>query len=349
MTSSGNSIEERQRHRVVVTPVGRSRGHVSQGPTDVTSFLLCSPFLTVEVWSHGARLVAVNVPDRNTVAANVILRYAGLHDYDDPQSAHGYLGATIGRTANRIANARFELGDTEYRLSANDGLNHLHGGAIGFDQHVWASTSEATTEHATVEMTLERPAGDQGYPGDLTMTTLFRLSENILTIETTATTSSKTIVGTTNHAYWDLAGTGTVKDHTLLVEASGYVPVDDQLIPLGTIANVGGTVFDFRSRRMLGPVLDGGGLDHCLVLDPEESRQVILEDPGSGRAMRMTTNQPGVQVYTGSYLPDPFTGICLEPQYLPDTPNTPEYGSAVLEPGAKYRHWTTYEFGCTAT
>ena len=345
MIGTTSSLEGRRRHHVVTSHVGRTRGHSTQVPTDVTSFLLTSPFMTVELWNHGARLVAVNVPDRNKHTANVILRYATLPEYDDPYSAHGYLGATIGRTANRIGNARFSLDGEECLLSANDGVNHLHGGAIGFDQHVWAASHEASEEHASVEMTLESPAGDQGYPGALTMTTSFRLRENTLHIETTATTSSMTIVGTTNHAYWNLAGQGTIEHHTLLVAASRYVPVDDQLIPIGTLTDVEGTVFDFRRRRKLGPVLAGGGLDHCMVFDRAEPQPVILEDPASGRAMRMSTNQPGVQVYTGSYLPEPFTGVCLEPQHLPDTPNNPLYGSTLLVPGAHYRHWTTYEFG----
>lgn len=345
MIGPTTSLEGRRRHHVGTSHVGRTRGHSTQVPTDVTSFLLTSPFMTIELWNHGARLIAVNVPDRNKQTANVILRYANLDEYDDPYSAHGYLGATIGRTANRIGNARFHLDGEECRLSANDGVNHLHGGAIGFDQHVWSTSHEASAEHASVEMTLASPAGDQGYPGDLAMTTSFVLCENTLHIETTATTSSMTIVGTTNHAYWNLAGQGTIEHHTLTVEAARYVPVDDQLIPIGPLADVEGTEFDFRRRRKLGPVLAGRGLDHCLVLDRVEPPQVILEDSTSGRAMRMSTNQPGVQVYTGSYLPDRFTGVCLEPQDLPDTPSNPPYGSSLLVPGAQYRHWTTYEFG----
>lgn len=334
--------------RCVERPAGISRGHHLQGPTPVTAYALRSDTLAVEVWDHGARLVVVETADRDGGIDNLVLRHATLAGYDDVAGDGAYLGATIGRYANRIADSRFRLDGVAIELDANEGANQLHGGPIGFDQHVWTLAGTRTTDDgASVSLRHVSPSGDQGFPGTVSVETTYEVAGDRLRIDTVATTDAPTVIGSTNHAYWNLAGSGTVTGHQLRLAADRYLAVDDQLIPIdGPPLAVDGTAFDFRGGRDLAEVIADGGIDHCFVGQTNEAMVARLAHPASGRTMTVRSNQPGVQVYTGQYLRVPFSGVCLEPQVLPDTPNRPDFGSCELRPGDEYRHWTTYDFSC---
>lgn len=323
--------------------MGRTRGHVHLPPSEVTAFVLEHGRLRAELWDLGATLVVMEVPDRDGMPADVVRRHADLAGYDDPDDRAGYLGATIGRYANRIAGGRCPVEDTVLSLARNDGPNHLHGGRIGFDQHVW--TAEIDTEATAVTFTHVSPDGDEGYPGRLEARVTYRLTDSALKIAYEATTDGTTLVNLTNHAYWNLAGGGPVTDHELTVAADHYLPVDGAGIPTGAPAPVAGTRFDFRERRPIGPP-DDGGFDHCYLLDGGVDGRPAAElvDPRSGRRLRLHTDQPGVQVYTAAHLDPPHTAVCLETQVPPDTPNRPALGSAVLRPGETYRHRTVHAF-----
>jgi aldose 1-epimerase len=210
---------------------------------------------------------------------------------------------------------------------------------------VWAGVPYLDDDSAGVEFSHVSPDGDQGYPGRLDVTVDYRLDAESLSISYRATCDAATIVNLTNHTYWNLAGLGTIADHTLRIAASRYVPVDAELIPTGGTALVAGTRFDFTQPVRVGDRIGVDGIDHCFVFDEASiADQVELADPASGRAMVVTTDQPGVQLYTGHQLADRFAALCLETQLPPDTPNRPEFGSAVLRPGETYRQSTRHLF-----
>jgi len=319
-----------------------TRGHSGQDPTVVFAFVLAAGDLSAEVWSYGATLVGVQVPDRRGVAANVVRRHRSLTDYEDNGD---YLGAAIGRYANRIAGGRFNLDGVAYQVGMNDGPNHLHGGRIGFDQYVWQAEPDAGGE-ASVVFSHHSPDGDEGFPGNLDTRVRYTLGEDSLTIEYEAVTDAPTVVGLTNHAYWNLAGDKTISDHVLQVHAEHYLPVDEGLIPLGAPAPVAGTGFDLREPRRLGDAVATGGFDHSYVLDDRAGLRVAAElwDPASGRAMTVETDRDALQVYTANYLDPPHTGVCLEAQCAPDSPNQTALGSAILRPGDTYRQLTRHSF-----
>lgn len=311
-------------------------------PVPVTSFALSSDDLSVEIWDHGARIVGIFAPDASGEYANVVLRHPTLGDYTS--DGHAYFGATIGRHANRISHARIRIGGRTYELDANEGAHQLHGGPVGFDQHVWKTVGFSPNTVMLRHVSLN---GDQGFPGNVVVDVTYALAGSRLTIETTATTDADTVFGTTNHTYWNLAGDGTIADHVLTAPAKGVVPVDDELIPTGHINAVAGSHFDFTEPASLQAVTAAGGIDHCLVFT-EAGATASLAHLASGRSLTITSNQPGLQVYTGQYLPDPFSGLCLEPQQLPNTPNHPEFGTSLLRPGERYRHHVMYDFGIVA-
>ncbi|CAN5630358.1 galactose mutarotase [soil metagenome] len=326
--------------------------------------------LRIEVLTYGAHLIGVWFPDRHGAVDNLV---ASLRDddggpdldgYEDPQ-ANPHLGSIVGRYANRIAGASFELDGAVVELLANEGVNQLHGGPVGFDRYVW-SASGATDDHgAQVVLRHDSPDGDQGYSGTVHLEVTYRVDiDGTLTIAMAGTTDAPTVLNPTNHAYWNLGGTGapdcSVAGHQLRVDADRHVEVDYQLIPTGQLLAVDATVFDLRNespveRLLYDPSLWGtGGIDHCLVFGAAASGGVVgldgvsgvggvaeLSEPVSGRRMRLETDQPGLQVYTSNHgagaLPRHST-ICLESQSLPDAPNQPGFPSAVLRPGETYRH-----------
>lgn len=319
-------------------PIGTTLGHGTQGPTEVEAIAVGTrEGLAVTVLTYGGHLTEVLVPDRRGRRANVVLRLPDLRAYED-RSRNAWFGALVGRYANRIAGARFTLDGVEHQLAANEGPNLLHGGPIGFDRHVWTATTTEDDEGVEVVLRHVSPDGDQGFPGRLEVEARYRLDvRDRLTIGFEATTEAATVVSLTNHAYWNLAGGGTVTGHILQVAAQQVVEVEDG-IPTGRLTPVRGTRFDHRGGRRVRP-----NLDHCLVLEDTDP-QAILTDPASGRRLTLRTDQPGLQVYSGCHLQPPTTAVCLETQQFPDAPNHETFPSAVLRPGERFLARTELTF-----
>jgi len=319
--------------------------------------------LTMNVTDYGARLVALEAPDREGQRANVTLGFDSAEKY----AAHtAYFGCTTGRYANRIANGKFTLDGQEYKLATNAGTSHLHGGKKGFDRQVWKAEMFQTKDAAGVTFQLRSPDGDEGYPGTLDVTVVYSLTaNNELKIEYTASTDKPTVLNLTNHAYWNLAGAGSgdVLAQKVFIAADNYLPVDETLMPTGKIAPVKGTVMDFTEAQPIGSriaetkkdVPPPGGYDHCYVLRGNKgtlSPAGRVEDPQSGRVMEVFTTEPAMQFYTGNFLDGaPNNGghkqhaaFCLETQHYPNSPNQPAFPSTVLKPGQTYKQTTIYKF-----
>lgn len=321
--------------------------------------------MTAQVSTLGAALHSLEAPDRDGKYADVVLAdHALAATLAKPQ----YFGTTVGRFANRIARGRFTLDGRAYQAPVNDGPNSLHGGTAGFDKVVWEVVDSAP-DH--VALRYVSPAGDQGYPGTLTVTATYALEgDGRLAIEYRASTDEPTLVNLSNHAYWNLSGegSGTTMAHELTIAADEYTPVDETLIPTGQFVPVAGTVFDFRNPKAIGrdlrdgsepQLLRGRGYDHNWVVSRApagELREVArVRDPGSGRVMTLSSAQPGLQFYSGNFLDGTTVGksgrvyrqgdaFVLEPQLFPDTPNRPSFGSARLAPGQQYVNRMVYRF-----
>jgi aldose 1-epimerase len=316
-------------------------GTLSDG-TPVHRWTLERAGVRVRVLSYGGIVQSVEVPDRDGRTANVVLGFADLDGYlTHPEP---YLGALIGRYANRIAHARFPLDGLTYALEPNNAPNSLHGGVHGFDKRVW---EVEPVEHG-LRLSRVSPHGEEGFPGRLEVSATYTLdASGALRLVYEAVTDAPTVVNLTNHSYFNLGGpgSGTAGDHELRLAASRYTPVDADLIPTG-VAEVADTRFDFRTARKVG-----AGYDHNFVLDkgvteaPEEVAE--LHDPASGRVLTVATTEPGIQVYTADHLGEPFVpcqGLALETQAFPDSPNRPEFPSTELRPGGAYRSETVYGF-----
>ncbi|RFU86638.1 galactose mutarotase [Streptomyces triticagri] len=328
--------------KILRSSVGRTAGHIGQGSTNVDSYTLdTGQGLSVTVWTYGASLVEVRVPDRDGVLGNVVLRLPNLRMYEDPE-INAYIGATVGRYCRCVRNGRFSLDGVEYELDHNDGSHHLHGGSLGFDKYVWTADAETVDDRMVLRMVLQSPDGDQGYPGALTAEIRYEVdADSRLSFDFQATTTASTITGFTNHAFWNLGGPGhTVDDHQLTLNSSRFVAFDNHLMPLsGPPRLLVGTPLDFQSAREVGVQR----VDNFYVLDDEEWAAELVH-PRSGRRMRVTTDQPGIGVYTGDHYRLPRAGICLETGAWPDAPNRPDFPSVRLDPGQTYRHHTTHEF-----
>lgn len=321
--------------------------------------------LEAELLPFGATLARLRAPDREGRLGDVLLTLAELSDYRRP---HPHVGATVGRFANRIGGASFELDGRRYPLAANDGAHHLHGGPFGFDRRPWREPECFSVSGGSgVRMRLHSAAGDAGYPGALDVVASFTLrDDDTLCIEYRATTDAPTVVSLANHAYFHLddAGASPVLDHVLWLAAAHYTPVDDSGLPDGSIAPVGGTPFDFTTPRRLGDriaelVAARGGYDHSFVLEAGGDPTAVvarLEAPRSARVLEIRTTQPALQLYTGNFLegdlrcragvrPRRWHAVCLETQAFPNAPNEPGFPSARLDPGALYRQETVYRLG----
>ncbi|MFD8806543.1 aldose epimerase family protein [Streptomyces sp. NPDC059597] len=297
----------------------------------------------VRVLSYGGIVQSVEIPDREGRPADVVLGFPSLADYLTHRGP--YLGALVGRYANRIAGGRFPLDGRTYALARNDGPNSLHGGEEGFDRRVW---DVERVEHG-VRLSRVSPHDEEGFPGRLEVTATYTLdASGALRIAYEAVTDAPTIVNLTNHSYWNLGGPGAghAGGHELRLAASRYTPVDAGLIPEGAPLDVTGTRFDFRAARKTG-----SGYDHNFVLDkgvtaaPEEVAE--LHEPSSGRTLTVSTTEPGLQLYTADHLGAPFApgeGVALETQHFPDSPNRPDFPTTRLDPGEVYRSETVYGF-----
>ncbi len=251
-----------------------------------------------------------------------------------------YAGAVVGRFAGRIAQGRFALGGRAFELSRNDGSNHLHGGAEGFDKKTWAAKK---TDRA-IEFSYSSPDGEEGYPGNLSVVVSYRLTEqNELVIRYRAETDKPTPVNLTHHAYFNLAGEGTILGHELEIAAQSYVPLTGDLIPTGEIAPTHATDFDFSHPTAIGARRQGD-YDHCFVLGKQSGLKLAarLRDPNSGRLLEVLTTEPGLQIYTGKFLAASHQGIALEAQHFSDSPNQPGFPSTVLRPGELLESTTIY-------
>ncbi|MFS8097504.1 galactose mutarotase [Lentzea alba] len=313
------------------------------GDTDVHRYVLSWPgALTVRVLDYGAVIQSLEAPDSQGVPANVVLGYPTLDEYvanNRPGASRVFFGAVIGRCANRIAGGRFTLDGVEHTLPLNDGPHCLHGGPAGFDTRVWSATELHDAGSVGVRLELVSPDGDQGFPGTVTTSVTYRLERKRLIITYRATTDAPTVLNLTNHTYWNLAGSGDVYGHSLLINADHYCPVDDTLIPLGAPKAVEGTAFDFRRARPIEH-----GFDHNWVLNGT-GPAAVAHDPVSGRTLFMWTTEPGLQFYAGNFLtPTPGAGFALEAQHFPDSPNRPDFPSTVLRPGDVYHQETIFEF-----
>jgi aldose 1-epimerase len=302
--------------------------------------------------SYGGIITSILAPDHEGAMADIVLGFDSLDGYVSP---HPYFGAIIGRYANRIANARFTVDGVDHRLTANDGRHQLHGGVTGFDRVVWHVSPEP--HNNTIAFEYESRDGEEGYPGTLQARVAYRLSDdNELIVTYRAATDKATHVNLTQHSYFNLAGEGSrdVLDHRLSIDADRYVPVDATLIPVGVIAPVAGTPFDFRSARPIG-----GAYDHNFVLNSYSGgvRHVarVLE-PTSQRTLDVFTSEPGLQFYAGNSLDGRLVGksgrayvqhggFCLETQHYPDSPNQPAFPTTLLRPGEIYESTTIFKFG----
>ena len=321
----------------------RPFGATPGGETASLHTLMVSPGgLEVRATDFGGIILSILAPDREGRPANVVLGYDSLDGYLRDSR---YFGAIVGRYANRIAHARFTLDGTAYRLTANHGPHHLHGGRTGFDRVVWRASPFVAGGTAGLTLAHTSPAGDEGYPGTLDVRVTYTLTDRReLVVDYLATADRPTPVNLTQHSYFNLAGSGDVLGHLLRIDADAITPVDDGLIPTGAIAPVAGTPFDFRSPTAIGARL-GGGYDHNFVLrrtGPGLVHAARLEEPVSGRTLDVHTTEPGLQLYAGNRW-----GVCLETQHFPDSPNQPGFPSTILRPGAEYRSRTVFAFGVT--
>ncbi len=326
---------------------------------EISLYILRAGAFTATFTDYGAILVSLLVPDRRGQVSDVTLGFSTLSGY---AGKHPFFGATVGRYGNRIGSARFSLDSREYRLAANNGENHLHGGIKGFDKQIWNATVMASDPTPSLRFSRTSPDGEEGYPGTLDVAVLFTLdASGTLSIRYEAKTDAKTIVNLTNHSYFNLKGEGrgTILDHSVKLACSRIVPVGQTLIPTGEIADVAGSPFDLRSGAIIGDRIGmtSGGFDHNYVLDRSGGGLVEFAEvyeASSGRTMKVATTLPGCQFYSGNMIPpisgkrgsfyDRHSGFCLETQFFPDSPNQPSFPSAILEPGQVWAHETTYSF-----
>ncbi|MFF4574316.1 aldose epimerase family protein [Streptomyces sp. NPDC001410] len=315
-------------------------GTLSDG-TPVHRWTLERAGVRVRVLSYGGIVESVEVPDRDGYTADVVLGFPGLDGYREHPEP--FLGALVGRYANRIAGGRFPLDGCTYALEQNSGPNSLHGGSQGFDKRVW----EVEPVENGLRLSRVSPHGEEGFPGRLEVAATYTLdASGALRIAYEAVTDAPTVINLTNHTYWNLSGSGHAGGHELRLAASRYTPVDADLIPTGALTDVSGSRFDFRTARKVG-----SGYDHNFVLDKgvtEAAEEVAeLYDPASGRVLTVATTEPGLQLYTADHLAAPFApgdGIALETQHFPDSPNHPDFPSTELRPGRVFRSETVYGF-----
>jgi aldose 1-epimerase len=316
--------------------------------------------LVMKVMTYGAIVVELQAPDREGKLANITLGFDKLEGY---LGDHPYFGATVGRYANRIAKGQFSLDGQTYTLATNNGPNHLHGGKVGFSRVVWQAERVESADAVGVKFTYTSRDGEEGYPGSVQAAVVYTLTnDDEMRIDYTATASKPTPINLTNHCYWNLggAGAGTILNHRLMLAADKYLPVDATLIPTGELAAVLGTPFDFTQPKTIGMRIDQvtgdpPGYDHCFVLrgqDGSLALAAVVSHPESGRVLEIHTTQPGIQFYTGNFLDGKAAnggflrneGFCLETQHYPDSPNRPNFPTAILRPGETYRQTTVHKF-----
>lgn len=317
--------------------------------------------MEIKITNYGGIVTSVRFPDRNGKAGNLVLGFDKLEDY---LAGHPNFGSLVGRYANRISGGHFKLDGNDYYLNKNNLNNHLHGGEKGFDKVLWDSRELRDENSVGVELTYISVDGEEGYPGNLQVRVVYKLTrENELDIYYEAVTDKPTVINLTHHSYFNLNhdSGSTINDHELCIYADRYTPVNAELIPTGEMKAVKGSPLDFTGFRKIGERIDSveGGYDHNFILNkPERAFGPVasIREPVTGRTVDVFSTEPGVQLYTGNFLDGAFIGhgekkykkhfgVCLETQHFPDSPNQPSFPSVVLRPGEKYKQHTVYRFG----
>lgn len=316
----------------------------------------------VKISDYGGTVTSFIAPDKNGKNSSIVIGLDSLSGYT---AGVPYFGATVGRYGNRIAKGKFTLDGKTYSLATNNGANHLHGGKKGFDKQVW-TVSDTSNSKPQLTLTYLSKDGEEGYPGNLTAHITFSLTnDNRLRIEYNATTDKATPLNLTNHSYFNLtgdAGSNTILNHSVMIDADRYTPVDSTLIPTGQLAPVKGTPFDFTTPHLIGERIKqtGGtpvGYDHNFVLNKKDSsltKVAEVTDDLSGRKLEVFTTQPGLQFYSGNFLDgsiktsagkplNQYTGFCMETQHFPNSPNTLSFPSTILRPGQTFHSITEYK------
>ena len=349
----------------LAVPTSTSFGKTIDG-TEAQLFTLTNAHgLKATITNYGGTLTSLLVPDKNGKLGDVILGFDNVSGYQSPafRKSNPYFGALIGRYGNRIKGGQFTLDGKTYNLAKNNGPNSLHGGNKGYDQVLWQAQPDATTDGQSLTLTYESKDGEEGYPGNLHLSVRYTLTpDNALEIDYTATTDKATPLNLTNHAYFNL-NYGADKDvlgHEVTLPADRYTVVDATLIPTGELRPVKGTPFDFTTSHTIGERIGQvpGGYDHNWVLNTATGQHAAatVYEPVSGRTMEVTTDQPGVQFYTGNFLDGTLKGkgdtvygkrygFCLETQHFPDSPNQPKFPSTILKPGETFHSTSSYKFG----
>ncbi len=341
----------------------REFGKLPSGETVELYSLKNAKGVEADISTYGGVVVSLKVPDRSGALGDIVLGFDDFNGYLMPPP---YFGALIGRYGNRIGHAQFTLDGVTYHLAKNDGDNSLHGGKRGFDKVLWTARPLGPQ---SLGLTYLSKDGEEGYPGNLSVTVVYTLTDNNeLKIDYTATTDKDTVLNLTNHSYFNLAGQGQgdVLAHQITINASRFTPVDKGLIPTGELRAVAGTPFDFRQPHAIGErigasdeqIVLGGGYDHNFVLDRAGeglSPAARVTEATSGRVMEVLTTEPAIQFYTGNFLDGAIRGkggkvygrrsaLCLETQHYPDSPNHPDFPTTELKPGAPYRSTTVFRF-----
>lgn len=322
--------------------------------------------MEVSIITYGGIITSLKVPNKNNISEDVVLGYNSLGEY---VKSSPYFGALIGRYGNRIAKGKFSLDGVEYQLATNDGPNNLHGGIKGFDKVVWNASVKKTDSTATLVLTYLSKNLEEGYPGNLQTKVSYTLdNNNVLAVCYEATTDKKTIVNLTQHSYFNLSGdfSKSILDHEITINADKFIPVDAVLIPTGVLKDVENTPFDFRVAKTIGKDIAieneqlkrGLGYDHCWVLNNQnEGMRLIstVHHKASGRVLEIFSDEPGVQLYSGNFLDGTLpskqggtyarrTGLCLESQHYPDSPNQASFPSVELNTGEVYKTSTSFKF-----
>jgi aldose 1-epimerase len=329
--------------------------------------------MTVRILNYGGIIQSLEVPDRQGHVGNVVLGFPTLDGYlaTNSSASKPYFGCLVGRYANRIAKGTFTLNGNTYHVPVNNNGNSLHGGTVGFDQKVWQATPRQGGDTVGLSLQYVSPSGEMGYPGTLTSTVTYTLDQtNRLNIDYQATTDAPTVLNLTNHTYWNLAGESAlhIYDHRLTLNADRYTPTDSTQIPTGQLAPVAGTPMDFTRPTAIGAritvndpqLMTGQGYDLNWVINRTDDTSLVqaakVEDPASGRTLTVLTTQPGIQFYSGNFLTGAITGtsghayrqgtgLALETQHFPDSPNHPDFPTTTLNPGQTYHQTTVFQLG----
>ena len=340
---------------IIFMSVSRKPWGTTPDGEQVSLFKL-SDEIEVTISDYGGTITSIKAPDRSGVYGEVVLGFDALDGY---LGSPFYLGATVGRYANRIGGGTIHVDDKVYQLSLNDGENHLHGGVKGFDKKVWAPE---IVDDSSLRLSYKSLDGEEGYPGNLVASVTFSVIGDRLEVDYGASCDKATVVNLTNHTYFNLGISETILDHVLWIDADSYTPVDEGLIPVGPHESVENTPFNFLTPTRIGErinddhpqLIRANGYDQNYVLNQVQNPQIMVTDPESGRVLEISTTMHGVQFYTGNFLDGRDvgkkgvmgfrSGLCLETQFFPDSPNKPMYPSAVLHPGEKYIEKTVYRF-----